>query len=160
MFSNFIYVYSKDLQSLHDIDLVEFVGFMSLGRLAASTITTYISSVRHKLKLVGKDNFQNSFLLKLVLCGSKNSAQQPDVYLPISITMLHDMINGLPLIHPNHYEICMFSALLAVGFHGLFRLGKLTYSQHSITVDNMHVSASRIIVVLLTSKANHTHIAQ
>ena len=54
----------------------------------------------------------------------------------------------------------MFSALLAVGFHCLFMLGELTYSQHSITVDNMHVSASRIIVVLLTSKANCTHIAQ
>ena len=35
------------------------------------------------------------------------------------------MINGLPLINPNHYEICMFSALLAVGFHGLFRLEEL-----------------------------------
>ena len=133
---------------------------MSLGRLAASTITTYIYGVRHKLKLIGKDDFQNSFLLKLVLHGTKNSAQQPDIHLPISITMLHDMINALPLIHPNLYEICMFSALLAVGFHGLFRPGELTYSQHSITVDNMHVSASRIIVVLLTSKANHMHIAQ
>ena len=128
--------------------------------LAASTITTYISGVRHKLKLTGKDDFQNSFLLKLVLCGTKNSTQQPDVCLPISITILHDMMNALPLIHPNHYEICIFSALLAVGFHGLFRPGKLTYSQHSITVDNVHVSTSRIIVVLLTSKANRMHIAQ
>ena len=59
MFSNFIDVCSKDLQSLHDIDLVEFIGFMSLGRLAVSTITTYISSVRHKLKLMDKDDFQN-----------------------------------------------------------------------------------------------------
>ena len=133
---------------------------MSLGRLAASTITTYISSVRHKLKLMGKDDFQNSFLLKLVLHGTKNSAQQPEIHLPISITMLHDIISALPLIHPNHYEICMFSALLTVGFHGLFRLGELTYSQHTITVDNVHVSASRIIVVLLTPKANHMHIAQ
>ena len=50
-----------------NIDLVEFVGFMSLGGLAASTITTYISDVRHKLKLMGKEDFQQSFLLKLVL---------------------------------------------------------------------------------------------
>ena len=96
---------------------------MSLGGLAASTITTYISIMRHKLKLLGKDDFQHSFLLKLVLHGTKNSNQQPDVCIPISITMLHDMINALPLIHPNHYEVCMFSALLAVGFHGLFRQG-------------------------------------
>ena len=123
MFSNFIGVYSKDLQSLHDKDLVEFVGFMSLGGLAASTITTYISSVRHKLKLMGKDDFQHCFLLKLMLRGTKNSTQQPDVPLPISTTMLHDMINALPLIHPNHYEICMFSALLAVGFHGYLGRG-------------------------------------
>ena len=105
MFSNFICVYSKNLQSLHDIDLVEFVGFMSLGGLAVSTITTYISGLRHKLKLMDKDDFQHSFLLKMMLCGTKNNTQQPDVDLPISITMLHDMINALPLIHPNHYEI-------------------------------------------------------
>ena len=43
MFLNFFSVYSKDLQFLHDIDLVEFVGFMSLGGLAASMITIYIS---------------------------------------------------------------------------------------------------------------------
>ena len=96
------------------------MGFMSLGGLAASTITTYISSVRHKFKLMGKNDFQQSFLLKLVLCGTMINSQHPDVCLPISITMLHDMINALPLIHPNHYEVCMFSALLAVGFHGLF----------------------------------------
>ena len=61
MFLKFISVYSKDLLFLCDIDLVEFVGFMSLGGLAASTITTYISSGRHKLKLMGKDDFQHSF---------------------------------------------------------------------------------------------------
>ena len=160
MFLNFIRIYLKDLHFLHDIDIVEFVGFMSLGGLAASTITTYISSVRHKLNLMGKDDFKHSFLLKLVLYGAKNSNQQPDVCLPISITMLHDMINALPLIHPNHYEICMFSALLAVGFNGLFWPGELTYSQYSITVDNVHVSAYRIVVVLLISKANGMHIAQ
>ena len=160
MFPNFISVYSKDLQFLHDIDLVEFVGFMSLGRLAGSTIITYISGVRHKLKFMGKDDFQHSFLLKLVFHSTKNSDQELDVHLPVSITMLHGMINALPLIHPNHYEVCMFSALLAVGFHGLFRPGELTYSQHSITVNTVHVSASCIVVVLLTSKANCMHIAQ
>ena len=91
-------------------------------------------------------------MLKLVLCGTTNSNQQPDVSLPISITMLHDMINALLLIHLNLFEICMFSALLAVGFYGLFHPGELTYSQHSITIDNVHVSAYRIVVVLLILK--------
>ena len=120
---------------------MEFVGFISLGGLAAFTITTYISGVRHKLKLMGKDDFQHSFLPKLVLCDTKNNTHQPDVHLLISITVLHYMIKALPLIHPNHYEIYMSSALLAVGSYGLFRLGELTSSQHSITVDNVHVSA-------------------
>ena len=69
------------------------------------------------------------------------------------------MINALPLLHPHQFEVCMYSALLAIGFHGLFHPGKLTYSQHSITVDNVHVSANRIVIVFLTSKANCTHIA-
>ena len=82
MFLNFISVYSKDLNFLCGIDLVELVGFMSLGGLAASMITTYISSVKHILKLMGRDDFQQSFLLKLVLLCTKNSSQQPDVLLP------------------------------------------------------------------------------
>ena len=67
---------------------------------------------------MGKDDFQHSFLLKLVLHGTKNNSQHPDVCLLISITMLYDMINALPLIHPNHHEVCMISAFLAVGCHG------------------------------------------
>ena len=160
MFLNFIRVYSKNLHYLRDIDLVEFMGFMSLGGLAASTTTTYFSGVRYRLKLMGKDDFQHSFLLKLVLQGTKNNSQHPDVCLPISITILHDMINALPLIHPNHYEVCMFSVLLAVCFHDLFQPGELTNSQHSRIVDNVHVSTYRIVVVLLTFKANSTHLAQ
>ena len=100
------------------------------------------------------------FLLKLVLHGTKNSSQLSDVCLPISITMFYDMINVLPLLHPNHYKVCMFSALSAVGFHSLFHPGELTYSQHSITIENAHVSASRVVVVLLTSKSSSMHKAQ
>ena len=74
--------------------------------------------------------------------------------------MLHNMINVLANIHPNHFEVCMYSALLTVGFFGLFCPGELTYSQHSITVDNVHVSANAVVIVLLTSKANKSHVAQ
>ena len=51
--------------------------------------------------------------------------------------MFDKIINTLPLIH--HYEICMYSAMLAFGFCGLYQPVKLTYSHYSITVD-VHVA--------------------
>ena len=102
------------------MDMVEFVAFMSLGGLAPTTIITYMSEVKHHLCLKGARDFNDSFLLRLMLKGVAASLHEPDVRLPITLPVLERMLHALPIIHDNQFEVCMYSALLTVGFYGLF----------------------------------------
>ena len=64
------------------------------------------------------------------------------------------MLHALPLMHDNQFEVCMYSALLTVGFHGLLHPGELAMSEHVILAENGHKGTNKVIIILPTSKAN------
>ena len=112
--------YDKGIYQLQEMDMVEFIAFMSLGGLAPTAIITYITGVKHHLRVRGDRDFNDSFLLKFTLKGVAASPHEPDVRLPITLPVLERMQHALPLVHDNQFEVCMYSALLTVGFHGFF----------------------------------------
>ena len=67
------------------------------------------------------------------------------------------MLKALPLVHADHYEVGMYTALLTLGLHGLFRPGELAFSEHAITVNNVHIGST---IILTSSKSNHTGMSQ
>ena len=107
------------------MDMVEFVAFMSFGGLAPATIITYMLGVKHHLYLLGAPDFQDSFLFKLTLKGVASTPHEPDVHLAITLPVWEKVLHALPLVHENQYEVCLFSALLTLGFFGLFHPGEL-----------------------------------
>ena len=54
---------------LKEFDFVEFVAFLSMANLALATILSYISGVKYHLRIRFLNDFNNSFLLKLVAKG-------------------------------------------------------------------------------------------
>ena len=55
----------------------------------------------------------------------------------------------------------MYTALLALGFHSLFRTGELAFFEHAITVNSpIHIGATKASIILSSSKANHTGMPQ
>ena len=79
IFNKHLDLYHKELEDISEINMIEFIACLSLGQLAPSTITSYVSGVRHHLKLRNLPMFEDNFLLKLVLKGVFNSNQQMDV---------------------------------------------------------------------------------
>ena len=142
------------------MDMVEFVAFMLLEGLTPTTIITYMLGVKHHLRLQGARDFNDSFLLRLTLKVVAASPHQHNVRLPITLLLLDRMLHALPLIHDNQFEVCMYSALLTVGFHGLLHPGELAMSEHLILTENVHIGTNKVIIILPTSKANHMHSAQ
>ena len=104
VFIKHLELYQKDLSDIKELDMVEFITFLSLGQLVPSTISSYVSGVRHHLKLQGLLTFEDSFLLKLVLKGIFNTTCQADVWLPTSLDILQ-MIGALPIVAGNPYDI-------------------------------------------------------
>ena len=70
------------------------------------------------------------------------------------------MLHALPLVHDDHYEVYMYTALLTLSFHGLFRLGELALLEDVIEFENVHIGTHKATITLHSSKANHTGMAQ
>ena len=70
IFDKYCMFYDKGIYQLQEMDMVEFMAFMSLEGLAPTTIITYISGVKHHLRVRGTRDFNDSFLLKLTLTPS------------------------------------------------------------------------------------------
>ena len=65
------------------------------------------------------------------------------------------MFHMLPIIAPP-YHVCMFRAMLSLGFFGHFCPGELTLSQHVILHINMQLNQDLIYIRLESSKCNKT----
>ena len=81
IFNKYLELYENDLQHIKELDIIEFIAFLSLGQLAQMTIATYILGVHHHLRLRNIRTFKDNFMLKLVLKGVSNSHVQVDVGL-------------------------------------------------------------------------------
>ena len=123
------------------------------------TFCTYISGVHHHLKIHLLPDFQNSFIIALVLRGLTSPEHQEDIHLPISIIMLHKMHGALPLIM-HVYNATMFAAVFAFGFFGLFCSGELTDSLHVIHFENVHIANQAIVIKMLSSKCSKAQVPQ
>ena len=108
-----------------------------MADLAPATILSYISGVKYHLRIRFLNNFNDSFILKLVAKGIASQQCQPDVRLSITIDILTKMLHALPVVHINPQEVCMYRAVLAAGFYSLMHPGELTESQHVLLVQGV-----------------------
>ena len=69
IFMAHLQLYNKSFFALKEFDFVEFVAFLSMVDLAPATILSYISRVKYHLRIRFLNDFNDSFLLKLVAKG-------------------------------------------------------------------------------------------
>ena len=133
------------------MDIMEFIAFLSLAQLAQSTIGSYVSGVRHHLRLNNLPTFENNFMLKLVLKGITNMHASVDLRLPIMLDVLHHMIAALNLVVANYYDTCLYMAVLSAGFFGLLRPGEMVKSEHALLIQNVYFTQDKVVYFLPTS---------
>ena len=77
IFMTHLQLYDKSLFALKEFNFIEFVAFLPMADLAPATILSYISGVKYHLQIRFLNDFNNSFLLKLVAKGiaSNNNSQ-------------------------------------------------------------------------------------
>ena len=67
LFGEYLKLYQRDIHHLRELDLVEFVTFLALAEMARASIHTYVSGVKHHLKIHSLPDFSTGFALALVL---------------------------------------------------------------------------------------------
>ena len=112
-----------------------------------------MSGVRHHLKIRLLPDFNTSFLIALVLKDDTSLECPDDVWLPISLHVLHLMFQALP--HATHaFNATMYHAIFTLGFFALLHPGELTMSQHVICMQNIQISQEVTSIKLPTSKCH------
>ena len=157
IFDNYCMFYDKGILSTPGNGHGGVCGFYVSRWISSNNNHHLHIGVKHHLQFQGARDFNDSFLLKLILKGAAASPHEPDVRLPITLPVLDRMFHALPLVHDNQFEVCMYSTLLTVGFCGLFCLGELAMSEHVILAENVHIGTNK---AMPTYKANCTCTAQ
>nr|XP_022334289.1 uncharacterized protein LOC111131174 isoform X2 [Crassostrea virginica] len=126
--------------------VVQFVLHSSSSGLAYSTVRSYLSAISFHCKLQSVPDPTPEFLVTKLLQGMKRLKHKADTRLPITKTILHSIIQILPIICTNAFEATLFSAAFSLAFHGFLRVGELTvntrkgHHQNTIQIHNLSIN--------------------
>ena len=124
--------YGINLHDLQEQHMLEFVSYLSLAELAPATIQLYFSGVRAHLCWHNLPSFKDSFVIKLILKGVSAKFREPNIRLPVTRKILHDMCSVLPMVVQDYYLVMLYRSMLTLAFHGLLRPDEFTYSPHVV----------------------------
>ena len=123
----------------------------------SSTLKSYVSAIKHKLLLDGYQWNDKLLLLTALTRACKLDNDTVKSRLPIGDGFLNVIIFELQrYLRKNEYKKAMYRTLLLTGYFGLFRIGELAQSEHSIKACDVHTSDNRdkVLIVLHSSKTH------
>ena len=112
-------------------EILQFVAYLSLRNLSASTARLYVSAIAYKCKILGFIDVTKNFLVSKLLEGMHRLNHGPDTRLPITTDILKIIISALPGVCYNSFEVRLFKSAFTLAFWGLFRVGEITLSKGS-----------------------------
>ena len=148
----------RSLLPLSQNTVLFFIGFLSLKGLSSSTITTYVSAIGYVHKISNLHNPTTNFLVQKVLASVNKINPSLDPRLPITLNILHQLIQALPQVVNNYYHIILLRAMFLVAFYGLMRVGEIAYSSDTenptIALDQITFFRNHFVIKIKIFKYN------
>ena len=101
-----------------------FISYLSASKLAPSTISSYILALSYAHKLKSYPDPTKSFLIRKLL-SAQSLRGSPDVRLPITRLVLHELIAALSHTNGSAYQRTLYTAMFLIAFYGFFRVGEI-----------------------------------
>ena len=123
---------TKDsLVNLTDLPLsskqvVFFISYLSLKGYAATSIMSYISAIGFIHKIMDLVDPTHNFLVQKMLAGINKKYGKLDTRLPITLIILHRLVDSLSNTNNIRYHVILLKAMYLIAFYGLFRIGEIT----------------------------------
>ena len=134
-----------------------FVCHMVDKGMQSSSIKSYISAIKKILIDDGYEWKDEKILLTALTKACKLINDRVITRLPIKCGLLELILFELQrYLDKQHYLLCMYQALFALGYYGLMRVSELTKSDHVIKACNIHIAKNKdkILIVLHSSKTH------
>ena len=101
-----------------------FISCLSASKLVPSTISSYISALSYAHKLISYPDPTKSFLIRKLL-SAQSRRSSPDVRLPITRLVLHELIAALSLTNGSAFQRTLYTTMFLIAFYGFFRVGEI-----------------------------------
>ena len=105
LFISFTQAYGILVYGIAEHQFMEFISYLSLVGLALATILLYVTGVKANLCWHSLPDFQNSFMICMMLKGVSVKYREPDICLPVTHDILHQMCQALLCIISDWYLI-------------------------------------------------------
>ena len=89
-----------------------------------------------------------------MLKGVTTKHKDPDIWLPVTREILHQMCEALPLILSDYYMVQLYKSMLTLAFHALLRPGEFSYSPHVVRIEHIFVDNMGVTIYLTSSKTH------
>ena len=140
--------------------LTLFVAYLVDSNKKASTIKSYISAIK---AVLAEDNItlsEDKYLLNSLIKACQLNNDKLQVRLPIHKDLLHVIIKSIKAhfqASGQNYLATLYSAMVAMAYYGLFRIGEITNSPHVLKVDDVHIGTNKKkLLFILHSSKTHT----
>ena len=105
--------------------LTLFVSYLHACQLTPTTVTSNLSAISYVHKLQGLPDPTKTFVIQKLLTAV-NRSRSVDIRLPITRSILHQMLGSLQHTNSSASQRTTLSAMFLVAFYGFFRFGELT----------------------------------
>ncbi|XP_013416314.1 uncharacterized protein LOC106177917 [Lingula anatina] len=125
----------------------------------ASSIRTYMAALSYKYKMDSLPDPTKSFIVQQTLKGLVRQMPSQDTRLPITVPILHTLLQNLRYCLPDSYEILMYQAMFTTAFFGLLRVSEITTdatTNHTLKVENIDWDYSSSAFTLRFTSFKHS----
>ena len=137
-------------------NVVRFIAYLFHEGYAAASISQKTAALGFQHKIVGAVDPCSSQIVKQALTGVKNLRPPTFTRLPISIDILHRLVQKTDHILEDQFLAHAFKAMMVVAFYALLRVGEMTMSpkvaNHCLLFSDVLVMKNAVHITFRTYK--------
>ena len=125
--------------------------------MQSSTIKSYFCAIKHILRTDGYEWDDNKAMLSSIMKSCKLLNDKVLIRLPIRRRLLDLLLFEIQRIFPDQpYLEKLYLAMLSISYYGMFCIGEIAKSQHSMKARDVHIASNKnkILVILYSSKTH------
>lgn len=157
-FTSFCNAIAMPAMPADTVTVALFITDMNNRQYASGSIRTFISAIayHHKIRLLPDPTA--SFLIQKTLIGLSKLNPPQEARLPITITILHYILEINTIICHDPYLSLLFGAMLLTAFYALCRVSEITDGEHNLLCHNVAFSTDgqKAIITFQTFKHSIT----
>jgi len=128
-------------------NIVKYISHLVSANYAPGTVITYVSALSFVNKLYGHPDPLHNFVIKKILEGTRKLAPSADKRLPITIPILHRLIDAIQVtLSTQHYTKLLLTSMFLLAFHAFLRIGEITTRNKNDTTSTLQARDCTITI--------------